>query len=77
MSPLPVSTNSLIADSQMDFPSAMKAVIAGNKVSKLEWNNSNIVVWLEDKLKIKLADGSIHDLLVSSGDMYGDDWFIV
>jgi len=35
MSPLPVSTNSLIADSQMDFPSAMKAVIAGNKVSKL------------------------------------------
>ena len=61
----------------MDFPAAMGAVIAGDKVTKLEWDNPEIVVWLETNLRIKIADGTSHDLIVSDGDMIGMDWVTV
>ena len=64
--------------SRVDFPDAMRAIIDnGAKVTKLEWDNPEIVVWLESTLKIRLADGSIHDLIISDGDMIGEDWVIV
>ena len=59
----------------MDFPDAMRAVIDGHKVTKLEWDDPETVVWLDDKLKIKL-DGEARTLLVSDGDMTGEDWVI-
>ena len=61
----------------LDFPDAMRAVAGGSKVTKLEWDNPEIVVWLDEHLRIKLADGIIHDLIVSDGDMIGEDWVIV
>jgi hypothetical protein len=54
----------------------MQAVIDGHKVTKLEWGNPNIVVYLDGRLRIDLEDGT-HDLLVSQGDMIGTDWVIV
>ena len=62
---------------RMDFPDAMRAVINGAKVTKLEWDAPVVVVWLETTLKIKLDDGTVHDLIVSDGDMIGMDWVIV
>jgi len=59
----------------MDFPDAIRAVIDGKRVTKLEWNDPNIVVYLDGHLKITL-EGSARDLIVSDGDMLGKDWVI-
>ena len=78
VSPTPKLKSDRPVDSkEMDFPSAMRAVIDGAKITKLEWDNKEIVVWLESTLKIKLADGTTHDLIISDGDMIGEDWVIV
>ena len=61
----------------MDFPNAIRAVTDGAKVTKLEWDNPDVIVWLEGRLKIKLADNTIHDLIVTDGDMIGEDWVII
>jgi len=53
----------------------MKYVIEGKKVTKLEWNDPEIVVYLDGRLRLKDKDG-IHDLIVSDGDMLGLDWVI-
>lgn len=67
----------------MDFPDAMREVILGKKVTRLEWNDPTIFVFLrtketdaDDRLKIT-RDGKTFDLLVSSGDMDGKDWVVV
>ena len=78
VSPTPKSKPDRPVDSnEMDFPGAMRAVIDGSKITKLEWENKEIIVWLDGHLKIKLADGTTHDLIVSDGDMIGEDWAIV
>ena len=62
----------------MDFPSAMKEVAEGKKVTKLEWKNTNIFLLLTDGfLKIHKEDGTTTPLLVSDGDMMGQDWIVV
>ncbi len=61
----------------MDFPNAMRAAIEGKCVTRLEWDNPEIIVRLDNHLVIKLADETIHDLIVSDGDMIGEDWIIV
>lgn len=62
----------------LDFPAAMQAVKEGKNVTKLEWNNPNILVCLNGgRLRIKLEDGLFHDLLVSDGDILGEDWVVL
>jgi len=61
---------------KMTFPMAMNEVMTGRRVTKLEWDNPEIYVFLDSYLRIKLEDG-IHDLIVSDGDMYGEDWVII
>lgn len=63
--------------SRMDFFQAMKEVLYGAKVSKVEWENRDIYVFLDGLLKIRQANGEINDLIVSHGDMIGTDWFII
>lgn len=62
----------------MDFPAAMKEVINGKKVTKSEWNDSSIVVFLNNgMLCIKYGDKQPSTLSVSEGDMVGEDWMVV
>jgi hypothetical protein len=62
----------------MSFSEAIKRVIIGNKIHKLEWENKEIYGVLDDtKLKIKLADGKLHDWLISEGDLTGNDYIIL
>lgn len=70
----PKSTAKIIEDT-FDFPTAMRKVIEGYGVSKVEWNDSSIIVYLEGYLRIRLPDG-LHNLLVTEGDMLGTDWFV-
>lgn len=73
----------------MDFPMALKQVMKGNRVTRLEWENPNI--WLmmsywgaiNEKvpagkyLTIVHADGSRNPLYVHAGDLLADDWVVV
>lgn len=73
-SPLPKKRR---VNTHMDFPDAMRAVIAGDKVTKIEWNNPDIYLHLADGwLSIHKEDGD-HPLKVSKGDMLGEDWVVV
>lgn len=58
----------------MDFPEAIQEVINGRKVTKLEWDDPTIYVYLTGGfLSIRKEDG-LHRLLLSDGDLLGTDW---
>lgn len=58
----------------MTFPEAIEAVIAGERITKLEWDNADNFGMLKDNhLMIHLDDGW-HQWIISDGDLLGDDW---
>ena len=73
----------------MDFPTAMKQVIKGQRVTRLEWENPDI--WLMmfywgqinpklpagKYLSIHHADGVVSPLYIVDGDLLADDWIVV
>ena len=73
----------------LTFPQAVAAVIEGRKVTRQEWRNDEICVYrttVPDAggrgpaglyLALRKADGSIHALLVSDGDLDAVDWTLV
>ena len=62
----------------MDFPNALYKVMNKGKITRLEWGNPNLYVLLKDGfLMHRKADGSFDQLLVSDGDMMGEDWVVV
>lgn len=72
-SPLPKTPNPALND----FPAAIALIRDGAKMTKLEWKNPEIYILLRNThLQIHLADG-FHDLIVSDGDMMGNDWVVV
>lgn len=67
-----------IVSKQMDFPRAMRSVMGGKSVTKLEWGKPEIhVCMFDNKLVIYKEDGQYHPLIVTSGDLFGKDWVIV
>jgi hypothetical protein len=62
----------------MDFPTAMRAVLKGQKITRLAWNQPRVVISLTDGfLHILQTDGILYRLSVSEGDMVADDWMVV
>ena len=60
------------------FPEAMQRVIDGARLTRVEWDNPKVCVFLVDGLlKIRFADGSLKALIVSDGDMQATDWYEV
>ena len=63
---------------EMDFPTALREVIAGKKITKLEWCNKEVVVLLEKEiLTIYRDDGKSYQLILSEADIKGSDWIVV
>lgn len=62
----------------LDFPGALKLVRAGHSISKREWGNPALRVLLfENKLVIQKEDGIYYPLIVTDGDLFGKDWYVV
>ncbi len=62
----------------MDFPNALRAVIDGKKISKLEWSDPNIFgVLTSGFLMLHKADGKYYQWIINDGDILGKDWFVV
>lgn len=77
--PSPVATSPTVIkprpEGVMYFGEAMAAVLADAKVTRLEWNDPNVYLFLKNGiLSIHKADGTVSNLLVSDGDLAGNDW---
>jgi hypothetical protein len=65
------------APAGMDFPAAIRAVMAGHRVTRSEWEDREVFGLKRDGLlMIKTKDG-YHQWIVSDGDMLGMDWEVV
>ncbi len=63
---------------QMDFPEAIRQIIDGNKVTKLEWDDNKYYGVLKDGfLMLHKPDDEFYKWLVSDGDLEGTDWVIL
>ncbi len=66
----------------MNFGDAMKAVVAGKKITKLEWKNKDEYCFLRGTfLHVHRVVAGVkemdHQWVVSEGDLIGEDWIVV
>ncbi len=63
----------------LSFPDALKAIIEGHYVTKQEWKDGKIIVFLDGCLKITLSANEYKPtpLILSEADLLGEDWYIV
>ena len=61
----------------MDFPDALRKVDGGERITKLEWNDQKTWVEMKDGFLCLCKGSYTHALMVSEGDMTGDDWVVV
>ncbi len=63
---------------QMDFPKAIKEVIAGKKIYRMEWKDRNYYGFLNgDILSLHKPDGKIYQWIINDGDLMGKDWIVI
>jgi hypothetical protein len=60
----------------MDFPDAIREVVSGKKVTRIEWANTDYGFVKDEWLTIS-RDGKFHTWLISQGDMDANDWIVV
>lgn len=74
--PQAVSPTKIKAKStEMDFYDALKEMMRGKSVTKLEWGNRNVYGILKDgHLMLHKADNRYYDWILSDGDLHGDDF---
>lgn len=64
-------------ESQMDFPDAMRAVIEGRQITKLEWDDPDSICELRGQFLMIRRDNTWYKWLINDGDMFGQDWVVV
>ena len=60
----------------MDFPEAIRQIMSGKKVRRMEWPDEDYGVLKDEWLTI-YTKGAFHSWLVSLGDMGANDWYVV
>lgn len=62
----------------MDFPAAIKKVIDGQKITRLEWKNKKYYGVLHNQfLMLHKPDSKLHAWTISEGDLWGKDWIVI
>jgi len=62
----------------MNFPEAMKKVIEGKKVHKLEWKDKNYYAFLNGEfLSLHKPNRINHKWIINAGDLMGEDYIVV
>ena len=62
---------------EMDFVKAIQAVIAGEKITKREWNDPEIFGVMRDGYLRLIKHGVSNVWIVNDGDLLGNDWVIL
>ena len=73
------SSPRIVADTPMliTWAAAQAILLAGNKLTRVAWKNDDQVFLFANALHLRKSDGSLHVLMVTSGDMAADDWIVV
>ncbi len=70
--------NEILLNKKMNFSTAIREVIDGKKITRLEWKDKNIYGFLKDGyLSLHKIDDKIYQWVVSDGDLLGNDWIVV
>ena len=64
---------------EMTFAEAVESLIIGHRLKRLEWPDDGTYVMIaNERLSIfKPEDKIVHPLIVSLGDMMGEDWVVI
>lgn len=62
---------------KLDFPDAIRAIINGSKVTKLEWGTKDIYGLLKDKRLMIHINGKDNIWEVAEEDLLGTDWVVI
>lgn len=82
-SPLPVKEeatkeSNVVEEKEMDFSEAIREVIRGKKIFRLEWLDRGYYGYLNgDVLSLHKPDGENYKWIISQGDLEGTDWIII
>lgn len=61
---------------QITFGRALDMVLDGHKLTRRAWDDANVYIYMSEG-KLCLYQNTVHTLIVSEGDMRGEDWVIV
>lgn len=76
-SPTPTKVEKVIGEG-MTFNEAIKEVIDGKKIHKLEWENKEFYGFLNDEwLSLHKPDGKNYQWIINDGDLKGTDWIVI
>jgi len=86
-SPLPPETKSPSEDKELpktikdkvlfDFPTAIRMVTEGKKISREEWKNPKIYGVIKNGMLVLCKEDRDHSWVISTGDLTNKDWFVV
>ena len=77
-SPTQSPTPTKVVTKPMDFYNALKEIMNGHKVTKLEWKNNEYYGILDDtRLKLHQPDGQLYDWILTDGDICGNDFIVL
>jgi len=62
---------------QLAFPEAMRALIGGSKIRRVEWGDKEEYGFLNDNFLMLRRGGALHTWIVSEGDLMAIDWVIL
>ena len=61
----------------LTFPEAVKEIINGSKVTRMDWNDSNEYGFIKDEFLCIHTKGADHTWIISKADLMAEDWIIV
>ena len=62
----------------MNFFDALKEVLAGKKIHKLEWEDKGFYGYIKDAiLTLHKPEGTDHGWIITDGDMVGTDFIVL
>lgn len=76
--PEPVDEPATSPEITLEFYDALKEVAVGKKICKKSWDNPGWYGFMnEGRLTLHKPAGTLHDWIVTDGDMDGDDWVVI
>jgi hypothetical protein len=79
-SPLVVEStedHSIQVKNELTFPDAMREVINGNRITRLEWNDENVFCLLRDTFLMIYINNQFHTWKINDGDLLATDWVVL
>lgn len=61
----------------LDFFDALRAVVDGEHITRVEWGNEDNYGFLDVNTLRIMLDGTKHSWIVSEGDLIGTDWIVL